>query len=379
MTDKLELIVADRDAEFLRLLAHYIRDTDWSRRLTVRQVTRPEMLPELIRSRPAMLVLVHVDFGDIEPGGACRIRLCEMKREAEDTTSEAAGIYKYQPLHQLLGRMMELYRAGSPNKEQRLRTEGASIYSVFSASGGAGKTTVAVHLARALADRGGRCLYWSMELVPAAIFPQEADAELTARFVYGLRSDAAWAADCLPGLVYRADSGIDYFPGFRKAREALELTRDDVGKLVACLRRTGNYDAVVFDLEATMHDRVLGALAESEAIVWLVTEDGQSAERTGKLLAELEELRGPEPQAGAGRGGIRLVMNKHTGFDGHMLPIPGGAGTALSLPIAVKLPYVSGWKQSHGARRQRPEPLFEAGMARLAETIRSSEGGDGFR
>ncbi|WP_158301756.1 hypothetical protein [Paenibacillus mesophilus] len=370
MTDRLEMIIADRDTGYMVLLSDYVRETEWSRKLSVRQATRPEMLQEYVRTRKAQLYLVHPDFEIGEHSGGCRIRLCETKQEA-DERSGMMGVYKYQPLHQLLGKVIELYRQFTASGNRAAVTDEPAVYAVFSGSGGVGKTTVSVQLARAFAEKGERCLYWNMELVPGRNLPKEADAELAARFVYGLRTNAPWTGDCVPGLISRAEPfGFDYFSGFSIVRESLELTRGDVAKLVEWLKRTKRYDMIIFDLEATLHERVLAALAESDAVVWIVTEDGESSDKTFRLLAELERWQGGGPDARK----IRFVMNKHMGFNGHAL-LNAGSASNFTAPIAVKLPYVPNWKQVHGASRQSPEPMFYAGIARLANDIRLSGGG----
>lgn len=371
MSDKLELIIADRDTDYLSLLSDYIRDTEWSRKLSARLVTRPELLQENVRSMKAHIYLLHPDFHSAAGLEGLPIRLCERKRDEEASASGLAGIYKYQPLHQLLGRTVELYRMHTGSGNKSTSDAAASVYSVFSAAGGVGKTTVSIHLARVYAEKGERCLYWNMELVPGAHFPKETDSELAAKFVYGLRSNAAWAEDCLPGLLAKAEPyGFDYFAGFHQIRETLELNVDDVKKLVACLKQSGRYDAIFFDLEATLHERVQAALMESDAIVWIITEDAESAAKSFKLLAELERQSVTQPSM----RGIRFVLNKHAGNSGNVLSAPVNA-SPRNVPIAVKLPYVPSWKQAHGANRQLAEPIFSEGVVKLANELRLPTGG----
>lgn len=375
MTDRLELVLADRDADYLKRLVEYIRETEWSRKLSVRQVTRPDMLKEALENRPAQLVALHADFDGADLAQSYVVRLCETRREADDSATGVPGVYKYQPLHQLLGRLTEAHRAYDGRVGGGTKSDSCSMISVFSAAGGVGKTTVSVHLARAFAEKGERCLYWNLELAPGRLFAKEADTEQAARFVYGLRTDAPWTTDCLAGLIFRAEPfGFDYFPGFRKVRETLEITGADVGKLAAFLRQSGRYDIVVFDLEATLHCRITGALKLSDAVVWLVTEDGESAARSFKLIADSDS--DDRDRGFAALQDVRFVLNKHTGSSAQSL-WTSGTLSSDTVPIAAKLPYISAWKQLHGGvGKQLAEPLFGESVAGLAALLLRAKGGE---
>lgn len=377
MTAKLEVVIADCDAEYLALLMHYVRESDWGDLLSVRQLTRPDMIRTHKQSREADIYLIHPDFCTEDGMDGFIVLLRETKGESDDcpgSVQTSAGIYKYQPLHQLFGQMLELYRSRSSAGEKRPIMGTASIYSLFSASGGAGKTTVSIHLLRSLAEKGQRCLYWNMELFPGAVFPQEADIELAARFVYGLRTNADWTDEALQKLLSRAEPfGFDYFAGFRKVKESIDLTREDVVNLILRVRRSGHYDVVVVDLDSTLHERVLGAFSASDTVLWLVTEDKESAAKTTKLVKELED----------GFGGVaadlekcRFVLNKHTGAlsDQVQQGVPGAGSKVIAL--TAKLPYVSKWKQTHGAERQSSDPLFAERISEMADRIRPVTGGD---
>ncbi|WP_245954452.1 hypothetical protein [Paenibacillus flagellatus] len=373
MADKLEVVVADPDTTYTGHMAEYVRESEWGRRLILKQLSREELLRDYVGSRAAHLYLVHPSFDIRALTGGCRVRLCETAGEAADDSSGLPGVHKYQPLHRLFGRLLELYRSGAGGGVRPSGTDRseATVCSVFSAAGGTGKTTVAVHLARAFAARGSLCLYWNMELVPGFVFPQEADAELAARLVYDLRSGSERIGERLRGLIGReAVSGADYFPGFRHMRESLEMSRDDARRLVGAIRALNRYDAIVLDLEATAHERVLGALESSDAIVWLVNEDDESAARSARLLEEL----GQWGEAGAlpDRDRIRFVLNKHAG------ELPAGQASAAKSGLAIrdKLPYVSRWKRMHGSDGRVAEPLFAESVARLADALRPPKGGE---
>lgn len=365
MSDKLNIIIAERDSHYTALLADYARSTEWSRKVNVRQVTQQETLLEYVRQGTAQMYLLHPDFEAAEKPGLCRLTLCETKQAAEQMG--VSGIYKYQPLHQLLSKIVERYRQFAEADGAPARKSGPSLHTVFSAAGGVGKTTVAIHLARALAENGERCLYWNMELVPGNLLPHMPDAEQTARFMYGLRVDAPWLKESFSSLLSRSEPhGFEYFAGFGEVREALDLTREDVSRLIAWLKQSGRYDTIVFDCEAGPHPRLCALLGQSDTGLCIVTEDADSAVRASRLLAEAELWEGGGPGAA-----IRFVMNKHLDSGVRMLPgLAGGQGAV----IAAKLPYVPGWAVTHAGRGTAVEPLFHSAIARLLPLVRRAGG-----
>jgi MinD-like ATPase involved in chromosome partitioning or flagellar assembly len=372
-SDKLVLIVADQDAGYTDRLAEYVRDSDWSRKVAIVRLSRTESLREVACERAADVCLIHAEFAEADvPPGCLLIRLCETRREVEAAAHGAPALYKYQPLPQLLTRIAELRRSFARPQpgDGAAFGEAAAVIAVFSAAGGVGKTTVSVRLAQAFSAQGGRALYWNMELVSGASFHRETDAELAARLLYGLRTDEGRTADRLQSLIARDETfGIDRLQGLGNVRETLEMSREDVALLLAALKRLRRYDAIVIDLESTLHARTLGALAESDAIVWLVAEDAESTAKTFRLLAGIDEMQDGADVVAPER--IRFVVNKHTGSaaGGRLQPPEGFAGR--SAPVAAVLPYVSKWKQVHGADARAREPVFNEQVAKLAAGLRA--------
>jgi MinD-like ATPase involved in chromosome partitioning or flagellar assembly len=322
-------------------------------------------------TKDADICLLHPDFAVDDGLAGCPVRLCESKAEEEAQSAGAPAIYKYQPLHVLLGRLLELYKLNIASQKSDSTADSVTVCSIFSAAGGVGKTTIAIHLARTYAEQGERCLYWNMELAPGAYFSKEADAEQAARFIYGLRHNSAWMTDCLPGMIAKSEAyGFDYFAGFGQVRESLELSGADMSRLIAFLKQTGKYDMILFDLEATLHDRILAVLMESDAIGWITTEDRETSAKSVKLLSELER----RPLSPTRLKAIRFILNKHSGAGGNE-SAHAGEDTQTIVPIAVRLPYVAGWKQGHGANKPLSEPMYKDGIAKLAKHLRIHTGG----
>ena len=370
--NKLEVAVADRDEEYMELLAGYVRSTEWSHKLSIRRFSNEKSLMEHIQNGGSDLYLVGLPVQ--APGGLaanCWIRLHE--RESDDGRTGSPGLLKYQPLNMLLQQALDIWRKSSADGANTVSGR-MFVCSVFSAAGGAGKSTVALRLARALAEMGERSLYWSLEIVPTSPDARAPDAELAARMVYGLRTGAPWVGERLSGLLQRGPYGFDCFFGFGHVRETAEFSGDDLGSLLALLRKLNRYDAIVFDLESTLNSRMMGALAASDRIVWLIGGDSVSEARTERMFEAMRQWEGGEPFPDPGK--TMFVRNKH--IAGTADAIEGrGASVRFEKTIRHVLPYISAWKNGQGTDLSARAPLFDEPIHALAASLRRMEGGIG--
>lgn len=385
--DKLKVIIADRDSRYLSLLMNYVRNSEYGGMMSVRLFSDPDAFREHMRlDRPDVdLIAASTHFEPVDAAEeAVTVRLCESRREEEtDGDSSTVGIYKYQPLHLLFGKMIELHRGKSRVRSEFVSRKGPHIYAVCSAGGGTGKTTVAVHMSRVAASKGLRCLYWNMELLPAvaAASMKEANIEHAARFVYELRNTkSGWNGAMPPVIVFRDERfGFDYFPGFIEPRESLELTRHDIGHLMEGWRRNKAYDVIVVDLESSIHDRTLGMLAGSDTIIWLLLEDRCSALKADRLLHALQYGETGHNRIAPER--IRFVIQSGTGSAPN--PEAMRLSSFAAAPKIDTLPYIAGWRVMHGTSPEAADPAYTDRIAKLLSAdFRSPKGGvqvdDGF-
>jgi Mrp family chromosome partitioning ATPase len=114
---------------------------------------------------------------------------------SESAECEEGGIEgkiaKYQPLDRFFARLVSVY-ASMQRGGLDAETEPSSCRTtaVYSAAGGAGKTTVAMNLAKHLAEQGRRVIVLNLEsLGSVSAFIAEAPGDRFSRLMYCLRSD----------------------------------------------------------------------------------------------------------------------------------------------------------------------------------------------
>jgi Mrp family chromosome partitioning ATPase len=325
MTRKIVLALPNRD--YAGKLAEYMRETEpgWDTaaftheaalRLRLHEAAKIDLLigaPQLLRQMEGQLA-----------GVTCVAALVEDLGLAEGVWPE---ISVFQPLPSLTAKMSALMSESvSP------ANRGCHLVTVFSASGGAGKTTTALNLVRQAGERGWRTFYLNLESLNATsrLFGI-GDPDNLSRLLYGLQTEPERFAERLQQCVrhqpfLRSDfiEAPDY-PGERAAMSAelLEL-------MVNAIRSTGKYDLIVADPDSGIGDWHSKLLELSDRIVWLVTDDWQCMEKSERLLAYWRNDRT------SWFGRISFVRNKGQGAPANRWNLP-------TTPAAV-LPYISQWK-----------------------------------
>jgi cellulose biosynthesis protein BcsQ len=222
--------------------------------------------------------------------------------------------------------------------------------------GGSGKTVAAANLAKGLSFYGHKVFLLQLEslpsvsfsLVPSGTQPFEkllyyvkaAPDTVSSRLAELKARDLKLDADCLEPL---------------ESREEMEqMTGQDTERLLQALSG-GAYDYVVADLDSSLHCRNLAALAASDLVLWIVSDDLNGLHKTRRLFRELVD-RDASGNGLAGR--IAFVANKYTGSFANDL-------ASYGIECSGHLPYVPVWKSVADAEQLLGEPVLQEELAGL--------------
>ncbi|WP_442604064.1 AAA family ATPase [Paenibacillus sp. KN14-4R] len=260
------------------------------------------------------------------------------------------GLYKYQPLTRLFNQLVA-YEVERQQKFTQFEVEVESrtkTISVFSAAGGCGKTTVALHTAIGLTSMQYHVLYLSLESIGSAIqFLQgEAGEDLRgntlSQLLYHWKTDATRLLTKLETLKgHDAASGLDYIVNTNQMREMEVMTRRDIADFIAAIKMTNLYDWIILDLETSVHPRILGALESSDEVLWLLGDDTICLSKTKamkKLLPVIKEMH--------------FIVNKYTGTMHNDLD-------PFDCAASFYLPYIPEWKTVSNPVSMLAHPHFQ--------------------
>lgn len=357
---KLRLVLFDQEIEYIELFANYIRSSDYAQRFDVKLFSQEEHFQQYINNgEPTDILLVSNDQSIQEyPQIESILYLVEDMVDESDV----GQLFKYQPLSQLLSNVLTYHyeRNGKREKKKIQKADGETkIISVFSATGGTGKTTTAFHLAKQMKEEGLEVFYLNLELVNsiALLFDVE-DKPSSSPLLYYLKTNADQLQSKLKDLiVVDRDTSVPFFYFHPSAEEMLDLSEQEINLLLDTLTQLETYHYIVIDLESALDPIELAALKKSDQVLWLLSNDMYSFHKTSYLLEELHGLLND----GAFSDRVQLVLNRYTGMIDPKLADSG-------IEIDGYLPYIPEWKQLI-TKEQLENPVFSEYVDKLIRSF----------
>ncbi|MEC0128609.1 nucleotide-binding protein [Paenibacillus pabuli] len=300
--------------------------------------------------------------------------------EGLDEVDEDKRLMKYQPLSALLDAVLNACRQPRRRKIHHPGQETLSI-AVVSASGGSGKTAVAMHMAKQLGIAGYAVLYLNLETLDSSMpFLEKGlsksgqrtpDTEVgLSRLLYDLKVGRKESGN--PGQVQSLSKGVDsyvlrheglksdVFWPLSNRKELLQMSHEDTKSLIRYLADCGQYDVLILDGDSGWDGRSEGILDRADAFVWLVEDDISSMHRWGQWMQHMERTRPELHESVLDRA--RFIVNKYRDSVINVLPRP-------DLHLDAVLPYIPSWKQLSQEEVMLSSPIFQREVKRLCAMI----------
>ncbi|HEX3031991.1 MAG TPA: AAA family ATPase, partial [Bacillota bacterium] len=285
-------------------------------------------------------------------------------------TGEYPAISKFQPGDKLVKQMIGLFADQFPNGGKLLHgSRHSQLIGIYSASGGAGKTSVALGLAIALRKLGQRVFCLSLESLTTftSALAATGNGAMT-HLLLGLREAA-------PNLAVRLDRhkttdpehNLDYLEQPECSLELAEMTGEDVKRLLAELRNLGQYDSIVMDMDSAMDCRMLAALDCCDRIVLVQLPEPMSVFKTELFLKELSRTHRLDS-----RGNGEKLISVFNRCPGAILVRTQPKG--LDKPFYLQA-FPDLWSQSENGLNFDRDGSFTSSLAGVAKEIIRGNGG----
>lgn len=240
-----------------------------------------------------------------EPSPASMVALDDLRLLALDSQSVDHLLTREPDALAGLHRLAEQRRRTFPALAARHDHSGpGEVIAVYSAKGGAGKTTVALNLAAALAERhAGEVLLVDLALPfnHVALLANLIPAGSLARVV---AAEPARLDEALLGAMVYHGGGMLVLPGTLRAEEADALRPSHLHDALARLRLSFRY--IVLDLSTDLDDVSLAALESAQRLVLVTTPELTTLHGASELSEILTIGLGLPPEA------VTVVLNQRT-------------------------------------------------------------------
>lgn len=292
------IILLDPDREFVERMMQYFRQSAFVEYITLFGFTETEAICTYFSKNPKYDLLVCSEEMYLLPVVNQRAEKILFLINDGFTTDYSNGLkmFKYLPADTHLQAWMKACESLVPRYIGKNGRESV-IVSVYSSSGGTGKTTTAIRLAEDLTRSGKSVCLLNLEDVESTEMIDDDQSDE--------RGDTVYMSHLLYQIQTKPDLSIEsmikrnkenftrgYFAPKRTAgyQEMKEMTREDTTALLRKLALEGGFDAIVVDLAVGFHPRILGALDASICVLWMMIDHIFCLNKTHSILHELEQI-----------------------------------------------------------------------------------------
>ncbi len=367
---RIRMVIADSNVDYLESFSSFMRHASEGDRFIISYFSETAKLQSFIEQNDSIDILLTTRelFNNSIPitGDATIIYLDDDVVVAHE---ESHSVYRYQRLNVLVSNILSIYYEENEHAGRMLaRSRKAKVISVYSPSGGTGKSTVAANMSKQLALRNYKVFYLNLELLQSTelFFSSEADNPSLQLFYYVKAKSPQLLSKIESLKKYDPYSMVDYFDFELNALEMLELNSEDVERLLNGIVETGTYDFIIIDLDSSLHERNQRALLESDQIIWLLSNDAQSVQKVTSILEAEEKIFGKE----------NILKDKSTFIVNKFTNEVVQAARESELVIEGYLPFVQEWITLNQSAEVLNHELFNQEVQAILQdkVIREQEG-----
>jgi hypothetical protein len=193
-------------------------------------------------------------------------------------------IYKYTSVKEIFNELMS--KTSTKSLRPINQKEDNKVLMVYSPSGGAGKTTLALGISAAIAKCHKRVLYLNTETLQ--------------KYNFMLRNNGFCPHGFEKHMIQRNENIIDYLPEvvgvelfdyvlpFRQSPSSLNINMDHYKHLIEAVRVSGQYDYIVVDSSSDFTSEKTMMMSYCDKVMIITGQDAVSVSKLDSLLANID-------------------------------------------------------------------------------------------
>lgn len=362
---KLCLIMADSDVVYIESVSAYLRVSQQRDEFDLKLFSTTEgLLHYLTNNGQYDMLLVSDSFFSIleKQYQQEAVRLLE-ENESPDSEVNQPKLFKFQPLNQLFTNILSIHRAMSGGFSQdHIGSSKTKVISIYSGSGGTGKTTFAANLSRLMARERLKVFYLNLELIPStSLFFSSSDPQnQSSQILYYVKTHPQQTQAKVESLKkFDPYAKVDYFDFMVSPNEMEDLSENETEILISSITSMGYYDVLIIDLASSFHERMKAALEQSQQVYWLINHDLVSYLKNDAMLKFFNDHFINDSSFSKK---ISFIVNRYTGSISPEL-------SRFELPINHFLPYIPEWKAISNGTQMTSSPIYLKAIHSIMKSI----------
>lgn len=368
---KWDIVIAHPHKRILDGFMDYWKLSSYRETVQLRVFTRCDALRHYLRSQAGihMLVTEFELLQNLVPEEVSEIIIVVLA--TDDRTVECTFPYlvenPYQSLSQLFHTLIEHCQSKWCQAAAARSAHQCRIVGITSAGGGAGKTTVAFHLAKHAASLGRRTFLLNIDpMHEYGLLQQPRDesdqgaAPLSQLLYYVRREREERETLCVPLERYTVSMpalGTSTFDAWQMMKEWHEIDLKLMQQLLHYLQASGRFDLIVVE-GGYAHPPFAAVWKLNGYIIWLLIDDWGHMYKSQLIFQKW--MRSEEEDCDQSKP-VNLLVNRYLGT---MV----NCWTCREAAITGFLPYIPAWKQIHEPKQWLQSAIFESILANWAET-----------
>lgn len=292
---QIQLVIGEQDSRYLNHLLAYLERKHMDK-VEIVSFTQPEFLLDYLGKHGADVILIDEAFGiDCSQVKEYGRTACLCDGPSGQKNAEIRYIEKYKKPDLIFKDVLDLYaEAGGRSIVKKGEGEDACrMILVTGFSGGTGSSTLAAAAATALAAEGQKTLYLNLERTGSSgdFFRGPGNYRFD-DIIYALKSKRADVGLKMESCVRQDSSGVWFFEPCDTAMYMLELSKEDITRILTELRGSGQYRYVIVDFDFILGRDCLEIMDLMDSII-LVNDGTETANthfwRAWRAMETLEE------------------------------------------------------------------------------------------
>lgn len=286
---QIRLAIGEQDSRYLNNLVMYL-EKNHIEQVEIVSFSKPEMLREYFVQGSADVILADAEFGitaeELVSYGKAAFLSDEDDGNAGDGVRRIARFKKPELIYKDI---LDIYaEAGRRTVLRKNGKQTGQIVLVTGFSGGTGASAFAAALARNYASKNKKVLYLNLETTGLSTdFFSGTGTYHFEDVIFALKSQRTDIRLKMESSVRQDVCGVNFFAPCTNAMYMLELTHEDVMKIIDTLSSGCGYDRVVIDMDFCLNREFAELMDRMDQII-VVQDGGETSD--SKFLRTMEAL-----------------------------------------------------------------------------------------